>query len=100
VTSKTPSPAFPELPTLAATVPGYTIEIWTGILAPAGTPAAIVERLNREINDISASPALKALLEPDGAFPMALTPSAYAATVASDFAQWKKIAADNKIVAE
>ena len=100
VTSKQPSPAFPELPTLAATVPGYAIEIWTGIFAPAGTPAQLIERLNREINAITSSPELKALLEPDGATPMSISPSAFAAIVKQDLAQWKQIATDNKIVAE
>ena len=100
VTSKQPSPAFPDLPTLAATVPGYSIEIWTGIFAPAGTPAQLIERLNREINAISSSPELKALLEPDGATPMSINPAAFAAIVKQDLAQWKQIATDNKIVAE
>jgi tripartite-type tricarboxylate transporter receptor subunit TctC len=100
VTSRQASPAFPDLPPLAATVPGYSIEIWTGIFAPAGTPVAIVERLNREINAISASPELKALLEPDGATPMSITASAFATIVKHDLAQWKQIATDNKIVAE
>lgn len=100
VTSKQASPAFPDLPPLAATVPGYSIEIWTGIFAPAGTPAQIIDRLNREINALSASPELKALLEPDGATPMSISASAFASTVKQDFAQWKQIAADNKIVAE
>jgi len=53
VTSAKPSPAFPDLPPLAATVPGYAIEIWVTVFAPAGTPAPLVERLNREINAIS-----------------------------------------------
>jgi tripartite-type tricarboxylate transporter receptor subunit TctC len=100
VTSKQPSPAFPELPPLAATVPGYSIEIWTGIFAPPGTPAALLERLNREINAISASPELKALLEPDGATPMAISSSAFGAIVKQDLAQWKQVATENKIVAE
>ena len=100
VTSKQASPAFPDLPPLAATVPGYAIEIWTGIFAPAGTPAQIVERLNREINAISASPELKALLEPDGATPMSISATAFGAIVKQDLAQWKQIATDNKIVAE
>jgi len=100
VTSKQPSAAFPDLPALAATVPGYSIEIWTGIFAPPGTPAPLIERLNREINAISASPELKALLEPDGATPMAISSAAFAAIVKQDLAQWKQVATDNKIVAE
>lgn len=100
VTSQKASPAFPDLPPLSATVPGYAIEIWTGVFAPAGTPASLVERLNREINEIALSPPLKALLEPDGATPMAISPAAFGVIVRQDLAQWKQIAADHKIVAE
>ncbi len=54
VTSKQASPVFPDLPPLAATVPGYSIEIWISVFAPAGTPAPLIDRLNREIREISA----------------------------------------------
>jgi hypothetical protein len=47
-------------------VTGYEIEVWAGVLATAGTPAPLLQRLNREINEISASPELKVLLDPDG----------------------------------
>jgi tripartite-type tricarboxylate transporter receptor subunit TctC len=60
VTGAHRSPAMPEVPTLAeAGVPGYAIEAWFGILAPAGTPAPIVARLNREIRTILSDPELK-----------------------------------------
>ena len=70
VTSAKPSPAFPDLPPLAQAVPGYAIEIWVTVFAPAGTPISLVERLNREINQISASPELRTFLDPDGALPL------------------------------
>jgi tripartite-type tricarboxylate transporter receptor subunit TctC len=97
VTSAKPSPAFPDLPPLAATVPGYAIEIWVTVFAPAGTPAPLVERLNREINAISASPELRVFLDPDGAQPVALSPAAVAARMKEDLAQLKRIAAERKI---
>lgn len=97
VTSAKPSPAFPDLPPLAAAVPGYAMEIWVTVFAPAGTPAALVERLNREINAISASPELRVFLEPDGAQPVALSPAAIAARLKEDLAQLKRIAAERKI---
>jgi len=97
VTSQRPSPAFPDLPPLAAAVPGYAIEIWVGVFAPAGTPAPLVERLNREVNEISASPELRTFLEPDGAAALALRPAAVAARIKEDLAQWKRIAAERKI---
>jgi tripartite-type tricarboxylate transporter receptor subunit TctC len=97
VTSAKPSPAFPDLPPLAATVPGYAIEIWVTVFAPAGTPAPLVERLNREINAISASPELRVFLDPDGAQPVALSPAAVAERMKQDLAQLKRIAAERKI---
>lgn len=100
VTSKESSPVFPDLPPLSAAVPGYAIDIWVGVLAPAGTPAALVQRLNREINELSQAAEVRALLDPDGALPAPLTPEAYAARLASDYAQWKRIATDRNIVVE
>ena len=100
VTSKSPHPAFPDLPTVAAVVPGYTVDIWVGVFAPAGTPPGIVVRLNRELNEIATSPELAPILEPDGTVPTALTPAVFAGRVKSELAQWKQIATDRKIVAE
>ena len=100
VTSKNASPVFPNLPPLSATVPGYSMEIWICVFAPAGTPAPVIERLNREIREISASPELKMFLEPDGALPVAIAPAALAARLKEELAQWKAIAAQRKIVTE
>ena len=100
VTSRQSHPAFPTLPPLAATVPNFAIEIWVGVFAPAGTPAAVIERLNRDVNEISASPDLAVLLEPEGTVPVAMTPGAFAARVKQELGDWKRIAAERKIVAE
>lgn len=97
VTSARPSPAFPDLPPIAAAVPGYGIEIWVSVFAPAGMPAGLVERLNKEINEISASPELRTFLDPDGAQPVALKPAAIAERMKQDLAQLKRIAAERKI---
>lgn len=97
VTSPKPSPAFPDLPPVAAAVPGYAIDIWVTVFAPAGTPAPLVERLNKEINEISQSPELRTFLDPDGAQPVALSPAAVAARMKEDLAQLKRIAAERKI---
>jgi len=100
VTSKQVHPAFADLPTVAATVPGYAVDIWVGVLAPAGTPVAVIDRLNREINDIAASPELGTVLQPDGAMAVALSPAAFATRLKDELAQWKQIATEHKIVAE
>jgi tripartite-type tricarboxylate transporter receptor subunit TctC len=100
VTSKQSSLVFPDLPTLAATVPGYSIDIWISVFAPAGTPAPLIERLNREIREISASAELRVFLEPDGALPVSIGASTLAARLKEELAQWKAIAAERKIVTE
>lgn len=100
VTSKQASPVFPKLPPLSATVPGYSMEIWVCVFAPAGTPLPLIERLNREIREIAASPELKMFLEPDGALPVSITPPALAARLKEELAQWKAIATERKIVTD
>ena len=100
VTSKQPHPAFADLPPIAASVPGFAIDIWVGVFAPAGTPAILIERLNREVSDIAASPELGAILEPDGTVAVAIAPAAFAARIKVELARWKQIATDHKIVAE
>jgi tripartite-type tricarboxylate transporter receptor subunit TctC len=100
VTSRQPHASFPDMPTLAASVPGFSIDIWVGVFAPAGVPSSLVARLNREINDISPSPELAVLLEPDGTVPVALTAASFALRIKQELAQWKQIAGDRKIVAE
>jgi tripartite-type tricarboxylate transporter receptor subunit TctC len=100
VTSQRPNAAFPDLPPLAATVPGYGVDIWVGLLAPAGTPASVVQRLNREVNDIAASAEVRTVLEPDGSRPLSASPADFAARMKQDLAQWKRIAAERKIEVE
>jgi len=100
VTSKQEHPAFAGLPPVAASVPGFSIDIWVGVFAPAGTPAFLIERLNREISDIAASSELGTILEPDGTVAVAIAPAAFATRIKDELARWKQIATDHKIVAE
>ena len=100
VTSRERNPAFPDLPALAASVPGYAADIWVGVLAPAGTPAPLVERLNREIAAVAASDDLKATLAQDGAKPSSASAAAFGERMKQDLALWKRIATERRIVAE
>jgi len=100
VTSAKAQPTFPDLPPLASVAPGFDVDIWVGVFAPAGTPAATVERLNREIVAAAASPELAAVLEPDGALPEAASAASFAAQVKDELARWKRIATEHKITAE
>src|SRR5437773_2005411 len=74
VTSLQPSPAFPGLPTMASVAPGFSANIWAVVFAPAGTPAPLVQRLNRELNQIALSKEAREIFAADGAAPVAATP--------------------------
>ncbi|HYF18192.1 MAG TPA: tripartite tricarboxylate transporter substrate-binding protein [Ramlibacter sp.] len=100
VTSRQSSAAFPDLPPLQSVAPGFAADIWVAVLAPAGTPAAVVQRYNRELNEIAAAPEVKTLLESDGALPTPLGPAEVAQRIREDLAMWKKIAADKNITVE
>lgn len=100
VTSRQPSPSFADLPAAASAAPGFSAEIWVSVFAPAGTPPLLVQRLNREINEVARLPEVRALLESDGALPTPLTPAEMAQKIRDDLVAWKKIAADKNIVTE
>src|SRR3546814_4905517 len=72
-TARGPHPTFPGLPPAAATLPGYAVEIWVGVFAPAGTPRPYVDMLNAALNDISESPETTGLLDIDGTVPARLS---------------------------
>jgi tripartite-type tricarboxylate transporter receptor subunit TctC len=88
----------PDLPTIAETgVPGYEAMQWWGMMAPAKTPAAIVTKLNREINASLSTGEVVARLAAEGAVPSEMTAEAFTASVKSEIARWKKIVQDLKL---
>ena len=97
-TGKVRSPVLPDVPTLAeAGVPGYEATMWIGVMAPAGTPRPIVDRLNTEINKILARPDVKAAWEKQGANPMLMQPDAFGSYVQSEIEKWAKVIDANAI---
>jgi tripartite-type tricarboxylate transporter receptor subunit TctC len=89
VTADHRSPAFPDLPTVAeAGVPGYDAATWTGVIAPAGVPRPIVDKLNTAINKALKSPAFLQKFEKTGDEPGGGTPEDFAATIAKDSKKW------------
>jgi len=89
---KTRSSITPDLPTVSeAGVPGYESTIWLGIMAPAGTPKAIIDRLNAEITKIVSRPDVKKAWNEQGAVPMMMTPAEFEKYLNSDIAKWAKI---------
>lgn len=100
VTTRTVSPSFPDLPPMANAAPGFSADIWVTVFAPAGTPAGIVQRLNREINEVAKQSDVRGLLEADGAAPTPFNPAELVPRIRDDLAAWKKVATEKKIVAE
>jgi tripartite-type tricarboxylate transporter receptor subunit TctC len=92
VTSAQPFALLPTLPTLAAAgYPGFESLAWNGVLVPAGTPAAIVRRLNDEINAILADPAVKTALNAQGFELIGGTPEDFARLIESESAKWAPV---------
>jgi len=91
VTSPKRSEAFPELPAIAETVPGYEVINWFGIFAPAGTPKPIVSRVNAALNAALKSPELTKRLNASGADAVGGTAEAFARVVRADYAKWGRV---------
>jgi len=92
VTTAKRSPATPELPTMEeAGVPGYVVAGWYGVLAPAGTPPAIVNKLNREIVRIVHLPDVAEKMATDGSEPVGSSPAQFAAHIKSEVEKWRDL---------
>lgn len=91
VTTLRRSAALPELPALAEVFPGFEVNTWFGIMAPAGTPKAIVARLHAEIAKVLKTPDFAARLVQNGLDAEGSTPEEFAARIRSDFVQWREI---------
>ncbi|WP_341894720.1 tripartite tricarboxylate transporter substrate binding protein [Ferrovibrio terrae] len=92
--------AFPELPTVAESgYAGFDADQWYGIVAPAGTPAAVIARLNATINSALLSPQLQARLDQEGAEAAPASPEKFGSYIAEEIARWRPIlkAADVRI---
>jgi tripartite-type tricarboxylate transporter receptor subunit TctC len=92
ITSKTRSPLFPDLPTMIESgVPGFEVQNWQGLVAPTGTPAAIVKLLNEATNKALADPAIREQMLGQGNEIGGGTPEQFAALIKSEAARWGKL---------
>lgn len=91
VTSTEKSALLPDVPPLAATVPGYEASALFGMGAPKNTPKEIIEKLNKEINAVLAEPAIKARLVDLGGEPLIGTPEAFGAMIVAETEKWRKV---------
>jgi tripartite-type tricarboxylate transporter receptor subunit TctC len=89
---QTRSPVTPDVPTVSeAGVPGYEATIWLGLMAPAGTPRPILEKLNAEINKVVNAPEVKEAWAKQGAVPMAMTLEQFDKFLREDIVKWAKV---------
>jgi tripartite-type tricarboxylate transporter receptor subunit TctC len=89
---QTRSPVTPDVPTLSeAGVPGYEATIWLGLMAPAGTPRPILEKLNAEINKVVNAPEVKEAWARQGAVPLAMTLEQFDKFLREDIVKWAKV---------
>lgn len=101
VTTAKRSEIAPKIPALGEY--GYSagaVDLWWGVLAPAGTPQDVVQKLNSTINKIIASEEMKAFFLKQGASPVAMTPVEFSAYISNELARWKRVAAAANIQAE
>jgi tripartite-type tricarboxylate transporter receptor subunit TctC len=101
VTGKTRSPDFPDLPTMIESgYPDYVLSFWTGVVAPAGTPSDIVDKVNGAINEGLASPGMKSNFAKFNVEPTITTPRAFAKFLAAETERWDAIIKATGIKAE
>ncbi len=97
VTTSTPSPFYPELPPMAQAIPGYSVDVWWGVLGPAGMPQAIVDRLNQAINEVSQSPKMKEIFSKEAAVPYIMSAKEFGTYMNQELDKWQKVAKERNI---
>jgi tripartite-type tricarboxylate transporter receptor subunit TctC len=91
-TGKTRSNVLPDVPTvIEAGLPGYEATIWLGLMAPAGTPKPIIEKLNAAVNDMVKRPDIIKLWNEQGAVPMSMSPEAFDKFLRDDIVKWADV---------
>jgi tripartite-type tricarboxylate transporter receptor subunit TctC len=94
------SAVYPDVPTVAESLPGFDVDLWIGIYAAAGLPPAVLAKLNGEINKVLQHPELKAAFAKIGITPRGTSPEEGAAFTRSEYEKWKKVILEGKIKPE
>ena len=100
VTTAESSAAFKGVPAIGATVPGYAVESWYGLYAPAGTPAEVIQKLNAAAKKAARSPEFSKKVEQEGLAVVASDPAELDRYVKAEEARWRKIVKENNIKPE
>ena len=90
VTSLEPDPTLPDMQPVSKTLPGFDTFEWPGLVAPAGTPRDIVDRIAREVAQIVAEPEIKQRLATLGSHAVGSTPEEFGAFLRADIGKWTK----------
>lgn len=99
VTSEKPFPTVPKLPTVASQIPGFVTGSWQGVLAPAGTPPAVLDKLQAEIQRIVAKPDVRQRLIELGSEPTTMTRQQIAEWMKTETVRWGKVVKEHKVKA-
>jgi len=94
------SPQLPDVPAIAETLPGYESQNWWGVLAPAGTPQPVLERLYGAMTEVLQSKETGKRMESEGAETVRMTPAEFGRFISAELAKWGKVARDVGIQAE
>lgn len=97
VTTLKRSSILPEVPTVAEALPGFEVNPWWGLMAPAGTPSQVITRVEQEMIRILKIPAIAAKLRESGLEPEGTTSAEYGKLIAADIDQWREVVKANKI---
>ena len=97
-TSAKRTAAAPQLPTIQESLPGYEATLWFGMLAPAGTPPAIVARLNRDLNEVMGQPALRQRFNTGDFTPS--TPEELGELIRREIPKWRRVIQSAKVEPE
>jgi len=91
ITSPVRDPSLPDIPTVAEAVPGYEVGVWFGMVAPAATPADVLDKLNAELNKILSDPGVKQKFADQGVNPAGGTRERFAQHIAAQIQKWGKV---------
>ena len=100
VSTAKPSPLMPGAPTIGQSLQGFEVNVWFGILAPAGTPAPVIAKLNAAIRTVLADPEIQRKFMGYGSIATASTPQEFAAMIGAEVPKWKGVVETAKITTQ
>jgi len=100
VTSATRLPNFPDLPTVAETIPGFSLAAWFALMARAGTPDSVIRKVSHDLQTVLKQPAVREKFETFGVYPRPASPAETAEFIRSERQSWKPVIREAGIAAQ